>query len=226
MAMRYRWYRVGVPDSSAKLSRYIDASVPEESKGVGFYSIVGGLGREQLRFWWKSPVVITRIDDEGAVSFDEIESVSFVDFELIESLAGTYIRIENPNRNARELFNFFEGAVGLGFTCAPVVFEYHVSKNLMSIFDAAQIVGLKVRDVVMGGGIIAKMEFSAPEGLDVECLEVARKYPHKKDVVCYDFSLKGLKGSAVFSSNGSVRVGGELAAFIVAMVEQELLVFS
>lgn len=117
----------------------------------------GGVGGTSYRFLWRSRVVVTRLDAEGVPTYEQIDSVSFTDFALVAVADLTFLRIENPSRNVRDLLNALETLVGMGFTVKPVVFDKGQPSTVFRSVDASKLVGLKVVGAVVADDLVARM---------------------------------------------------------------------
>lgn len=56
--------------------------VPKAS--FGFSRVEGSIGTSIYRFLWRTKVVITQFDDSGTPSYQEVASVDFTDFAIID----------------------------------------------------------------------------------------------------------------------------------------------
>ncbi len=222
MQLRCRWYRIhlpkGTPDLSALLERY--PLGPDVSQG--FSTVTGAWGQQLNRFLWRSKVVITLVGDDGEPQYQEVATVNFTDFAVLNVDGEMFFRIENPGRSIRDLLNTLESLVGLGFTCKPVTFAKKKPTLVLESVDVAKLIGLKVTDVVLDKDLLARMEFRSKEGINPEKLTVLNGVPHKTDSASYELVYGGVKGILQFSSTGMVKVGGQLAPRLIYLIEQNL----
>ncbi len=167
-------------------------------------------------------MVITLVGDDGEPHYQEVSTVNFTDFAVLNMDGEMFFRIENPGRSIRDLLNTLESLVGLGFTCKPVTFAKNKPVSVLESVEVVKLVGLKVTDVVLGKDLLARMEFSSKEGINQESLIVLDGVPHKTDSASYELIYGGVKGILHFSSTGMVKVGGQLAPRLIHLIEQEL----
>jgi hypothetical protein len=117
MSTRYRWFRVRIPYSDASFAAIVARSKFGNGVAYGFAVLAGdSLDGPSYRFLWRTTVTVTRLDDDGAPTTGEIESVGFTDFRVSEIENKLFLRIENPGRSVRELLNALELIFGMGFT--------------------------------------------------------------------------------------------------------------
>lgn len=167
-------------------------------------------------------MVITLVGDDGEPHYEEVATVNFTDFAVLNVDGEMFFRIENPGRSIRELLNTLESLVGLGFTCKPVTFEKKKPVSVLESVEVAKLVGLKVTDAVLGKDLLARMEFSSKEGINRERLTALEGVPHKTDSASYELIYGGVKGVLHFSSTGMVKVGGQLVPRLIHLIEQDL----
>lgn len=167
-------------------------------------------------------MVITLMGDDGEPRYQEVATVNFTDFAVLNVDGEMFFRIENPGRSIRDLLNSLESLVGLGFTCKPVTFEKKKPVSVLESVEVAKLVGLKVTDAVLGKDLLARMEFSSKEGINPEKLAALEGVPHKTDSASYELIYGGVKGVLHFSSTGVVKVGGQLAPRLIHLIEQDL----
>jgi len=167
-------------------------------------------------------VVITRFDDDGVPAYEEVESVSFTDFAVVVVEAMTFLRIENPGRNIRDLLNTFESLAGLGFTAKPMNFERVKPTTIFDQIHVSKLVGLKIVGAVVDEDLVARMEFASKQGMVVEKMKVLDRLQYKVELAVFELIHEGVRGQAAFSASGAVRVSGQLAPKLVHLIERDL----
>lgn len=222
MQLRCRWYRIHLPKGTPDLSVVLGKHPLGPDVNQGFTTVIGAWGQQLHRFLWRSKVVITLVGDDGEPHYQEVSTVNFTDFAVLNMDGEMFFRIENPGRSIRDLLNTLESLVGLGFTCKPVTFAKNKPVSVLESVEVVKLVGLKVTDVVLGKDLLARMEFSSKEGINQESLIVLDGVPHKTDSASYELIYGGVKGILHFSSTGMVKVGGQLAPRLIHLIEQEL----
>lgn len=222
MLTRYRWYRIQLPSDIPDLPGVIANRPFVPNSNEGFTSVDGSLGGAIYRFLWRSKVVITQFDDSGIPSYQEIATVNFTDFAIVIVDGLTFLRMENPGRSIRELLNAVETLVGLGFTCKPVTFETIKPTTVFEKIESIKLIGLKVIGAVLEDDLVARMEFASVKGITPDKLAILEGVPHKIESASYELIYEGVKGQLSFTSNGTVKVSGQLAPRLIHLVEQDL----
>ncbi|WP_310628065.1 hypothetical protein [Limnohabitans sp.] len=201
-------------------TRSFDSTSPS-----GFARVASGVCGNSYRFLWRSRVVVTRLDAEGVPTYEQIDSVSFTDFALVAVGDLTFLRIENPSRNVRDLLNALETLVGMGFTVKPVIFDKGQPSTVFRSVDASKLVGLKIIGAVVADDLVARMEFASKEGIVLENMTVLDGLKYKVEHAVFELVLGGLKGQIAFAANGTVKISGHVAPKLLSLVEQDLHLF-
>lgn len=222
MLTRCRWYRIQLPHGTPELSGVIEKHPLGLKSNQGFTRVNGALGLPIHRFLWRSKVVVTQFDESGAPFYQEIATVNFTDFAILNIDGQSFLRIENPGRSIRDLLNAVESLVGLGFTCKPVTFEKKKPTTVFESIDVIKLIGLKVVGAVFDEDLVARMEFVSKQGITPEKLTILNGVPHKTDSASYELIYGGIKGVLSFNSNGTVRVSGQLSPRLIHLIELDL----
>ena len=169
---------------------------------------------------------MTKLDSEGLPTYEQIDSVSFTDFALVEISGLTFLRVENPGRNVRDLLNALEALIGMGFTVKPVTFDKAQPTTVFRSVDASKLVGLKVVGAVLADDLVARMEFVSKEGMVVEKMTVLAGLKYKVEHAVFELVLGGLRGQIAFAANGAVKISGQVTPKLVSLVEADLHLFA
>lgn len=222
MLTRYRWYRIQLPPDAIDLAALVARCpfVPEVP--FGFSRVEAGIGAPTYRFLWRTRVVITKLDTDGSPTYEQVESVSFTDFAVVVVEAMTFLRIENPGRNIRDLLNALESLAGIGFTARPVSFDRAKPTAVFDRVSVSKLVGLKVVGAVVDEDLVARMEFASKQGMIVEDMRVLNGLQYKVDLAVFELIYEGVRGQVAFSASGAVKVSGQLAPMLVSLIEQDL----
>lgn len=222
MHTRFRWYRIQLPREAASLPSVIDSRPLTPDASFGFSRVEGTIGTTVYRFLWRTTIVVTQFDDSGAPSFQEVASVNFTDFAVLPVAGDTFLRIENPGRNIRDLLNALESLVGLGFTSRPITFEKARPTTVLESVEATKLVGLKVVGAVVDEDLVARIEFASKQGMLVEKMKLLDSLRYKQESASYELLFEGIRGQLTFSSSGLVKVSGQLAPQLVHLIELDL----
>ena len=222
MLTRYRWYRIQLPSEDFDLPSNIAGMTMTKDAGVGFSRIEGTVGASKFRFLWRTKVVVTLFDDEGAPSYEEVDSVNFTEFSIVHVGDATFLRIENPGRNIRDLLNTLESLIGLGFTSKPITFEKTKPTTIFKNVEVTKLVGLKVVGAVLNEDLVARMEFVSKQGMAIENMKLLDGLRYSVDTAVFELIHEGVRGQVAFASSGLVKVSGHLAQKLVQLIEQDL----
>nr|WP_315240732.1 hypothetical protein [uncultured Albidiferax sp.] len=158
-------------------------------------------------------------------TYEQIESVSFTDFAVVKLGDMTFLRVENPGRNIRDILNALETLAGMGFTVKSVMFERGHPSTVFNSVDSFKLVGLKVVGAVLADDLVARMEFASKEGMMIENMAVLDGLKYKVELAVFELFLSGLKGQIAFAANGTVKISGQVAPKLISLVEQDLPLF-
>lgn len=222
MLTRFRWYRVQFPSSDFDLASIVESKPLTQDESFGFSRIEAAIGAPRFRFLWRTKVVVTRFDDEGIPSYEEVASVSYTDLAIISFDGVTFLRIENPGRNTRDLLNAIESLVGLGFTSKLITFDKSQPTTIFENVETTKLVGLRVAGAVINEDLVARMEFASKQGIIVEKMKLLEGLNYKIDSAVYELLYEGLRGQVAISSSGVIKVSGQLAPRLVHLIEHDL----
>ncbi len=222
MIMRYRWYKLQLPNGEDSLLHQLALTPLSTESSFGFSRLDGILGESRFRFLWRSKLVVTRFDEEGNPTYDEVATINFTDFVLFAIEGKNYLRLENPCRNLRDLMNAIESLTGRGFTCKPVTFEKSKPFTLFEQVEVTKLVGLKIVDAVVENHLVARMEFASKQGMIVEQMSLLKNLKYTIESAIFEVLYEGVKGQVSFSSSGVVKISGQLAPRIVYLIENDL----
>ena len=222
MHTRYRWFRIQLPTGSRSLSTLLTEITFTDEAQYGFQEVESTGSVDRFRFVSRVSLVVTRLDETGAPAFEQVTSVSIIDFAIVTLADGLFLRIENPPRSVRDLLNAIESAAGFGFTCKPLVFERAWPKLVFENVDSWKLVGLRVVDVVADEDVMARIELSSSNGMLQDQVRILRGTRFKVDCSTYEMTYHGLSGQLILSASGAVKIGGRLAPKILNLIEKEL----
>lgn len=222
MLTRYRWYRIQLPNGTSELSSIITGRPLTQDTGFGFSRIEGSMGASMYRFLWRTKVVVTLFDDDGNPSYEEVASVDYTDFAIITVDGTTFLRIENPRRNIRNLLNALESLIGLGFISKPLTFEKVKPTDVFKSVDASKLIGLKVVGAVVDEDLVARMEFASKQGMIIKDMKLLNDLSYNVVSTVFELVYEGVRGQVAIASSGLVKVSGKLAPRLLHLIEQDL----
>ncbi len=203
MMNRYRWYRIHIPQNSDQVINVLDEFQLTANKAYGFSKFVNSITPHSYRFFWRTKIVITQFDESGNPFYQQMDSINFVDFVLLESLNKILLRIENPGKSVRDLINAFESIFGLGFTCKLLSFKNVSPTRVLQTADLVRIIGLKVFGTAINEDIVTKMEFASKQGMKLEKIPQLKGLTHIIEYITYEILFEGVKGCLTIHSNGT-----------------------
>lgn len=220
MPTRYRWFRIRIPRPAIDLTAVFAKCPFVADAPYGFAQSDSKTWR--FRFLWRTTVIVTRLDEDGSPVYEEVASVSFTDFAVVSIRDMTFLRIENPGRSVRDLLNALESLLGLGFTASAVTFDRFKPTTIFQQVHVSKLVGLTVVGAVVKADTVARMEFVSKQGMVVENMQVLRGLQYKVELAIFELIYEGVRGQVAFSSNGAVKISGQLTPRLVHLIEQDL----
>lgn len=222
MLTRYRWYRIQLPRVDFDLTNIIAGKSLTQNASYGFSRIEGAMGDSMFRFLWREKVVVTLFDEEGTPSYEEVANVNFTDFAIIHIDDATFLRIENPGRNIRDLLNTLESLIGLGFTSQQVSFEKINPLVVFESVDVINMIGLKVVGAVIDEDLVARIDLASKQGMKIDKIQLLEGLHYKVVSAVFELIHEGVRGQVTYASSGLVKVSGKLAPKLLYLIEKDL----
>jgi hypothetical protein len=226
MSARYRWYKVHFPDGFDTLEQRLALNPFSTTSADGFLRLENINSELRFRFFSRSTLLVTKIDEQGNTSFEEVSTIKFTDFALLIRERGCFLRLENPGLNLRELLNAIESHTGLGFTCRPITFEMVGFCHIFSNIEVKNLVELKIAGAVVEKDVVARMEFVSKQGVETENIGILNGIKYTTESAVFEMICEGVKGRVSYNANGMVKISGKLKPLIVHLIEQDLDNFS
>jgi hypothetical protein len=221
---RYKWFRVGLPSTFQRFTKKLRSTSMAQGSLFGFTQIGGSEDRSRFRYLRRVKVSLSSIDAAGNSSFQVVDSVESVEFELFQTGAITWLRVDSPPRSLLDLTSGIENVSGMGFSIEPVVFGYREQRALLKRADSHRMVGFKGLGHDVSAKLIARVEVASKEGVEPDRLEFLKSLQYKIDHTTFDVSFRMLKGQITFTASGLVRIGGALEPYLLDCVEDCLSV--
>lgn len=222
MIVRYRWYEIRLPFGFLKLTNLLDSSPLESDSSSGFLILDKSPETAKYRFIWRDTLVSTSFDEDGAPVYQKVSTVNFLDIGIFKAVDKFFLRVENPTRSLRDLMNALESIIGIGFTSKIVIFSGVRLLDSLSGMEKKTLVGLKVGGAVYGKDLVARVEFASKTGIVPDEIAVLRDINYTVESAAYELIYEGVKGQLSVSSNGLVRISGQLSARVLHLIEQGL----
>ncbi|MHC9034252.1 hypothetical protein ACYTTR_00845 [Cobetia marina] len=223
MIMRYRWYRLKSPISHSSL---LDLMMNEEitsEKNQG-YSLLHSENKEiTFRFFWRVKITTTRLDQDGETFHEELFTLNSQDCTLTRTGDKYLLRLENPGRSSRELFNSLEELMGMGFYSKALVLSNENINELLKKLDISKLTGIKLTGGVENNEMVARIDLASKKGIILENLPMLEGVKYKIDSASYEIMTKGTKGNFSYTPTGLVRISGQLSPMLLALIESIML---
>lgn len=220
---RFKWYKIRISDTPAAFLKRIRITKFTKGTNAGFLPAVEDAGgANALRFLWRSTVVTTSFDELGNKTNQTIESVEqlLVCFHAAEDFV--WLRVADPPRSMRELFNMLEKVGGFGMAVEPYVFSEKQQAKMLKRCSESRLVGLRGVGSSTEHRLVARIDLASKEGIQPERLSFLGPLRFTADHSSYEIVEQGLKGQVTFTTTGIVRVSGALLPFILNQLEVQL----
>jgi hypothetical protein len=215
----FRWYSIKRANRPLSARSLVDSMMKVSTQEAWF---VGSRDAKTHKFYRKIQLVVPEFHADGEEGFRTIDSLSAVEFAIVEVEAKTLLRVHNPGRNMQALMSSFERAVGRGFSAHPLTFSDRPPLSILARADVKRIVGVKLINVAITNDCVGRMEFASKSGIDLSEISLLRNLKYKVDHVKYEIVVNGERGAFSFASNGLIKVGGALTPLIVHELQRDL----
>lgn len=220
--MRYRWFIAKVPNGMSLVEKI--NNFPKEGRSdQSFYKRSEELSQsDDYKFTWNSELNISNFNEQGDVEFRVVKILNHIDFSIVNIDKNYLIRLINPARSVKELFDALERLIGLGFSCKVIKVDPSKWREALPDDLTAKLVGMEVSDLVINNKVIAKAQFKAINLLHVspEDIKILEGSSYRVSAVKLDVNKSGQKSIVELKSSGMVKIEGKLDKYILNGVEQ------
>lgn len=222
MAVRYRWFNIGMPCSFARLAEKLQNHKLSENIESGF--TIEGVGPTQIsgNFFCKSRLRLLQVQPDGSTAEEIVSTITLFAFSIFSRSNKTWLRISDPPRSARELTNALEQAIGMGFFAESVFFSHATFNSILERFDECRLISTKGLAALHESNAIARIEIACKDGIDLERLPILKGLEYVVDTAAFEVTFRREKGQLSFTKSGLVRVNGRLSEHIVELIEESL----
>lgn len=220
---RYKWYRLDRPGSHRSLVKSILGRKFQNGSSSGFFSIEDQTDNKGFRFAWETLIPKTSFGVTGSPSVELISTVSFCEFSLFELGGTTWLRAVNPPRSLKELMNALEESIGFGFAAELISFERAALPKSLSKLKDVSLIGFKAIGLVPKPHAVARIEVAARDGLELGSLDFLKHISYEIDQAVYEITFQRIRGQIALSSTGLVKISGQLAPFVLHLIETDLI---
>lgn len=219
---RYRWFRLGLPQSFQRFVRGIERTPLAASAQFGFLPVAARSDRSRFRYLERSKVPIAVLDAAGNATHQMVDSVESIDFEAFQAGKVTLLRIDSPPRSIRGFLNSLEQVIGLGFSAEPITFGARQQRAVLQRVDASRMTGFKGVGNDATAKFVTRIEVASKEGLEPDELSFLRGLQLKVDHSTFEVMYEMLRGQITFAATGQVRIGGHLEPYLLGCIESWL----
>jgi hypothetical protein len=174
-------------------------------------------------FGMRSYVTVARVDSEGIAHYEPVATAALLKGDLVHRSKRLFLRLTNAWRNVGPLMTDLEALSGFGFAVKGLTLTSDDINQVLSQFEQADLVGIKVINVVAGPDLVGRMEFASRQGFDRTRIKVLKGLPHQIEHSSYVLLYRGLRGTVAFSASGSVKIAGPLGPRILSVIERQLI---
>lgn len=216
MISRFKWYAVRFPTPLTEIFKKLENYRYSESQLRGF---VVDASTSSFEFFWPTPVYATSIDESGQSSRNEFQSVSR---QQVNILIGkkVILRMQDPPRSSKELFNVLEDLMGFGFVCEQIPVTDQIIRRAISGFHSATLNSVKFSGGLPKMMAIARIELASKNGLEQGRIEEFGLHGLVVESASYFVKYKALSGQVGFTRTGICKISGDLAPLIQSRVER------
>jgi hypothetical protein len=167
---------------------------------------------------------LDRSDEAGNGGNQAIELISSIDFQIFHGVLASVLRINDGGRGSRRVLHVLAEKLGFGFSIDRI--DALDGERIIGFegadFDDCKMVSLKVTNVKVADGIIARMEFASRMGMSLPDLDDLRSREYRVESVKYEVVKAGLRGSIAATSTGRVIISGSLAPMLTDALERAM----
>jgi hypothetical protein len=219
MLVRYRWYLIRGDQTFESSEHSLTQRVFDASAHAGFRRLQRQSDGSAWRFLWRTQVPTVAYDEEGQSRVEMVRTVEVQDFRLFTRGKTLFIRVDNPGRAQRALFNELHEALeyDVAFDLLPVTESDR--PKYFSRFDSIRLVGVKLINVGFGEQVAGRIELASKTEINLSDIEELADKKFTVDTATYEISAELLRGQLVLSRNGSASISEKLAEFVGAYIE-------
>lgn len=221
---RFKWYKIAVPSGLNRFIGRVKSARFTAETNAGFLPLPDTvMGCLDFRFLWRSSIVTVGFDDFGNQIRNVFNNVEQISVRFLRSGDRLFIRIVDPPRTTRELFNMLEFAAEGGISVEHHVFSSKDQSIILKKFDSYRLVGIRGTGSSVEHRFVARVELASKDGIQLDRLKFLQKLQFSADHSSYEVMEDGFVGQLTFMRTGLVRVGGAILPYVVAQLEQLLM---
>jgi len=217
---RYKWYAITLPINLDQLYTKMSESYYSDGMDSGFQQI--DRQASEFSFLWQSSIAVPFIDENGELNSQVVRTINRQDVAILRGHR-TILRLKEPLRSTRPLFNALEKIMGYGFTCELIsLTPRHIDRILDSV-DSHRLTNSKISGSMPELKLLTRMEFMSKEGISLDYLEVLKGIKYTVDSASYEIFQGSHKGKISISVTGLCKASGSLSERLIRQLEQILI---
>lgn len=182
----------------------------------------GQINPMDFRFLWRSAIVAVGFDDNGIRTTQTFNSVEQLSISFLQVGDVLFLRLTDPPRATRELFNALELAGGIGMSIQPYIFSPRQQARMLNHCDDFSLIGLRGVGISSRHHVVARIELASKDGINIKLLPFLDELKFNPDQSSYEVMQEGIKGQVTFTVSGAVRITGGVLPFVVSQLENQL----
>lgn len=219
MSNTYRFYKAKFPSKSNILKKLL-SSPPIFNTKDGF--LEGGCieeGWKFFEFYWHKKIYLNRVDEGGELISEEYVTASRTDFAIYPIDNVYIIRVKNPGRTQKTLFDKIETLAGFGFSVSPITFEIEDYNTMFTDVDSTKMTKISLDGVAFAKGIVGKLEANSIQGngINLEEIPILSKNNGTIRQIRLHIVKEAITSTIDISASGMVKIGGDLRVYILSM---------
>ncbi len=223
MIKRYRWFSLKFPFGHEFLIRIMAGEPISPENKKGFQITYSDDGEIKFKFFWQTKIIAKTMSVDGEESSEEIYTLESQDCLLKKSGEKYILRLDNPGRSLRELFNSLEDISGMGFYVKPLYLSDETVSHIKSKIDICKTVGVKISGGIGGNEVVARVDLASKKGIKIDEISILSGMKYKTESASYELILKGEKGNFSYTSSGLVKLSGKLAPMVLFLIEEAMI---
>lgn len=222
MLVRYRWYKVKTYDTKIRWDDLSSMKI-DNNNSYGFLAAQTTSDGKKFRFFWRTSVSITKLDSEGTPVSESVASFDYQDFFIKEIGKFILMRVENPGRSLRELFNALEDFGKNSISTKLVTFENFNPSSIFEGVDVYKLTGIQINGATLASNLFADLSIKSKSQIDLSLIPFLKENTYTKENSTFELIKQGISGDVMISKNGTIKVSSEIANYVAHMIEKDII---
>lgn len=222
MTERFKWFRFRTSSHDCVEEQLLAKPFTQNAQS-GFVKLMNNQYSE-MRYFWKNKISVPNIDENGLITSQHIQTTEYVDLSLVLHNGTTYLRLQNSGRSLKPLFSELSD---LFFDECSLKLITPSSEQLLNLSieptEVQRLLKAEISEAVIQPNVLASISLTSNKNMALEKIKLLKQLNYKVRSVIYELQHNGLSGQLSISTNGSVKVSGDLSPWILGKCEQQLL---